>query len=69
VAGSTLDALLAVKPDQPEFRMEGWGRLYLLPVFNIKKEKTGLRHKIYLCSIVLPEFLGPNEETCLSGIS
>jgi hypothetical protein len=23
-----------------------------LPVVNIKKKKTGLRHKIYLCSIV-----------------
>jgi hypothetical protein len=36
----------------------------LLPVVNKnknnkkKKEKAGLRQKIYLCSIVLPEFLG-----------
>ena len=39
----------------------GEGRLHLLPVVNKKKkkkEKAGLRQKIYLCSIVLPEFLG-----------
>jgi hypothetical protein len=29
---------------------------------------AGLRHKIYLCSIVLPDFIGPSEETCFSGI-
>jgi hypothetical protein len=34
------------------------------PVFEI----IGLRHKIYLYSIVLPDFFGHSEETCLSGI-
>ena len=47
----------------------GWGgEATSHPCCYYKKEKAGLRHKIYLCSIVLPEFLGPNEETCLSGI-
>jgi hypothetical protein len=40
----------------------GEGRLHLLPVINKNKnknkEKAGLRQKIYLCSIVLPECLG-----------
>jgi hypothetical protein len=63
-----------VKPEQTGFRLRGWGRLHLLPVVNQKKKKkkkgkAGLRHKIYVCSIVLPEFLGLNEETCLHGIS
>jgi hypothetical protein len=49
----------------------GEGRLHLLPVVNKKKkkkEKAGLRQKIYLCSIVLPEFLGLKKKTCLCGI-
>jgi hypothetical protein len=38
----------------------GEGRLHLLPVVNKKRKKgkAGLRQKIYLRSIVLPEFLG-----------
>ena len=47
-------------PEQAGFRL-GEGRLHLLPVVNKnknKKEKAGLRQKINLCSIVLPEFLG-----------
>jgi hypothetical protein len=47
-------------PEQAGFRL-GEGRLHLFPVVNKnkkKKEKVGLRQKINLCSIVLPEFLG-----------
>jgi hypothetical protein len=45
----------------------GERRLYLFPVVNKnnKKEKAGLRQKIYLCSIVLPEFLGLKRKSVL----
>jgi hypothetical protein len=42
-------------------QVSGWGRgdyISSLWLIKIKKEKAGLRQKIYLCSIVLPEFLG-----------
>jgi hypothetical protein len=54
-AGST--PMQTVKPEQTGFRLRGWGRLHLLPVVNKKKKKkAGLRHKMYVCPIVLPEF-------------
>ena len=34
-----------------------------------KKGRAGLRQKTYLCSIVLPEFLGLKKKTCLRGNS
>jgi hypothetical protein len=34
-----------------------------LPVINILKKEAGLRHKIYFCSIVLPDFFGSSEES------
>jgi hypothetical protein len=41
-------------------QVSGWGRgdyiSSLLLTKKEKKEKDGLRQKIYLCSIVLPEF-------------
>jgi hypothetical protein len=63
VVGSTPDELLISQISGGE------GGGYISSLLLIKKRKAGLRHKIYLCCIDLPEFLGPNEETCLSGIS
>jgi hypothetical protein len=44
-------------------------RLHLLPVVNKNKNKkrAGLRQKIYLCSIVLPEFLGLKKKPVSMG--
>jgi hypothetical protein len=42
-------------------QVSGWGRgdyISSLLLIKIKKEKASLRQKIYLCSIVLSEFLG-----------
>jgi hypothetical protein len=53
-------------------RVLGWGRgdyISSLLLIKIKKEKAGLRQKKnYLCSIVLPEFLGLKKKTYLCGI-
>jgi hypothetical protein len=52
-----------VKPEQAGFRLGRGGYISLLK----KKGGAGLRHKIYLCSIVLPEFLGLKKKPVSMG--
>jgi hypothetical protein len=52
-------------------QVSGWGRgdcisSLLLSKKKKEKEKPGLRQKIYLCSIVLPEFLGLKKKKTVS---
>ena len=53
-------------------QVSGWRRgdyiSSLLLIKILEMEKAGLRQKIYLCSIVLPELLGLKKKTCLHGI-
>jgi hypothetical protein len=56
--GSTLGNLLSGSKVKVWLSLlQAWGGYSLPPVVNILK-KAGLRHKMYLCSIVLPGSYG-----------